>query len=73
MNSQRFHPWLFFGLPPTARRRACGRRIGLVARLGGFLNRRGDGEPGVKCLWRGWQELQAMVRGYRLGLQLSSP
>ena len=47
--------------------------VGLVARLGGFLNRRGDGEPGVKCLWRGWQQLQAMVKGYRLGLQGSSP
>ena len=47
--------------------------VRLVARLGGFLNRRGDAEPGVQCLWRGWHELQAMVKGYRLGLQLSSP
>ena len=47
--------------------------VRLVARLGGFLNRRGDGEPGVKCLWRGWTELQTMVKGYRLGLQLSAP
>jgi len=47
--------------------------VRLVARRGGFLNRRGDAEPGVKCLWRGWHELQARVKGYRLGLQLSSP
>jgi hypothetical protein len=47
--------------------------VRLVARLGGFLNRQGDGEPGVQCLWRGWRELQAMVQGYRLALQLSSP
>jgi Transposase DNA-binding/Transposase Tn5 dimerisation domain len=47
--------------------------VRLIARLGGFLNRRGDAEPGVKCLWRGCHELQAMVKGYRLGLQRSSP
>ena len=56
------------GPPPTLRE-----AVRLVARLGGFLNRRGDGEPGVKCLWRGWRELQAMAKGYRLGLQGSSP
>jgi hypothetical protein len=56
------------GAPATLRE-----AVRLVARLGGFLDRRGDGEPGVQCLWRGWQELQAMVKGYRLGLQGSSP
>ena len=62
-----------FRLPPDRPPPTLAEAIRLVARLGGFLNRRGDGEPGVKCLWRGWQELQAMVKGYRLGLQLSSP
>ena len=38
-----------------------------VAKLGGFLGRRSDGEPGWKTLWRGYQRLQDMV----LGLQLS--
>lgn len=28
-----------------------------LARLGGFLGRKGDGDPGVKVLWRGWQRL----------------
>jgi hypothetical protein len=28
-----------------------------LARLGGFLGRKGDGNPGVKVLWRGWQRL----------------
>ena len=37
-----------------------------VARLGGFLGRRCDGEPGWKVLWRGYQRLQAMVEGVRL-------
>jgi hypothetical protein len=34
-----------------------------VARLGGFLGRAGDGEPGWKTLWRGYQRLQDMVEG----------
>jgi hypothetical protein len=29
-----------------------------IAQLGGFLARKGDGEPGVKVLWRGWMRLQ---------------
>lgn len=32
-----------------------------VARLGGFLGRKHDGEPGVRALWRGYQRLQDMV------------
>lgn len=28
-----------------------------LAQLGGFLGRKGDGYPGVKVLWRGWQRL----------------
>ena len=37
-----------------------------IGRLGGFLGRKGDGEPGVKALWRGLRQLQAMVIGFRL-------
>jgi hypothetical protein len=37
-----------------------------VARLGGFLARKGDKEPGVRSLWRGYQRLQDMLAGYRL-------
>lgn len=28
-----------------------------IAQLGGFLNRKGDGHPGVTVMWRGWQRL----------------
>jgi len=28
-----------------------------IARLGGFLGRKGDGEPGPTVMWRGWQRL----------------
>jgi hypothetical protein len=34
-----------------------------VARLGGFLARRGDGHPGWITIWRGWQRLMTMVEG----------
>jgi Transposase DNA-binding/Transposase Tn5 dimerisation domain len=37
-----------------------------VAKLGGFLGRKGDGEPGVRSLWRGYQRLQDMAVGFRL-------
>jgi hypothetical protein len=33
-----------------------------VARLGGHQNRKSDGHPGWLTLWRGWQELSAMMR-----------
>ncbi len=38
--------------PPTLRE-----AIGMVASLGGFLGRKGDGEPGATVLWRGIQRL----------------
>jgi hypothetical protein len=37
-----------------------------IAQLGGFLGRRGDGEPGVKTLWRGLRRLSDMDATYRL-------
>ncbi len=37
-----------------------------VAKLGGFLGRKHDGEPGVLTLWRGYQRLQDMLQGYHL-------
>ena len=32
-----------------------------VARLGGFLGRTGDGDPGWQTLWRGWLRLQDLA------------
>jgi len=39
--------------PPSLRQ-----AVRWIAQLGGFLGRKGDGEPGVKVLWRGWTRLQ---------------
>lgn len=37
-----------------------------IGKLGGFLGRKGDGEPGVTVLWRGWQRLTDIVATWRL-------
>ena len=37
-----------------------------VAKLGGFLGRTGDGEPGWQTLWRGYRRLQDIVLGVQL-------
>ena len=29
----------------------------VIARLGGYLNRKSDPPPGMEVLWRGWQRL----------------
>jgi hypothetical protein len=39
-----------------------------VAKLGGFLARKSDGDPGWQTLWRGWQRLDAMTLGASLAL-----
>lgn len=36
-----------------------------VARLGGFLGRKPDGNPGVETLWRGDHRLRDVILGYR--------
>jgi len=41
-----------------------------IGRLGGHMNRKGDGMPGLITLWRGLQKLQALVAGATLGLNL---
>jgi hypothetical protein len=47
--------------PPTLRQ-----AIRWIAQLGGFLARTGDGEPGLKTLWRGIGVLHHLLEGARL-------
>jgi hypothetical protein len=42
--------------PPTVRE-----VVRMIAQLGGFLARKGDGEPGVKTLWSGFRRLMDFV------------
>ncbi len=37
-----------------------------IAQLGGFLGRNGDGDPGLKVLWRGWLRLQDIAQTWSL-------
>ena len=39
--------------------------VRLIARLGGFLCRKGDGEPGAKTLWLGLRDIAVFVEGVR--------
>ena len=41
-----------------------------LAKLGGFLGRKSDGEPGWITIWRGWEKLNTLVRGAELALRL---
>jgi Transposase Tn5 dimerisation domain len=41
-----------------------------IARLGGFLNRKGDGFPGPITLWRGLQRLHDLCSGSAIANQL---
>jgi len=53
--------------PPTVRE-----AIRMVARLGGFLGRTGDGDPGVKTIWRGFRRLTELIWAWRIFSQVSS-
>ena len=44
--------------------------VRLVAMLGGFLARKGDGEPGVKTIWQGLQRVMDFATGLRFAREL---
>jgi hypothetical protein len=41
-----------------------------VGKLGGFLGRKGDGDPGWITIWRGWEKLNNFVHGASLASKL---
>lgn len=41
-----------------------------MAKLGGFIGRKSDGEPGWITIWRGWEKLYTMIRGSELAAEL---
>ena len=47
--------------PPTLQH-----AVRAIAKLGGFLGRRSDGQPGVTVLWRGWQHLADLTQMWLL-------
>jgi len=40
-----------------------------IARLGGFLARKHDGQPGTMALWRGWKRLTDLTQGWLLATE----
>lgn len=42
-----------------------------IASFGGYFNRKGDGPPGWKTLWRGWVYVQTVLQGVHLAASLS--
>lgn len=38
----------------------------LVAKIGGYLDRKGDPPPGHQILWHGYHEFQYMCMGFAL-------
>ena len=53
-----------FGRPEDGWTNRCLLRC--IARMGGFIGRKGDGEPGWISIWTGWQRLLPMIEGYCL-------
>ena len=43
--------------------------VRMIAKLGGFLGRKSDGEPGVKTIWRGLQRLHDIAATWKLATQ----
>jgi hypothetical protein len=43
-----------------------GQAMRWIARLGGFLDRKSDGAPGVTVIWRGWQRLSDISAAWLL-------
>ena len=37
-----------------------------IAKLGGFIGRKSDGEPGWITIWRGWEKLHLLIQGSEL-------
>jgi hypothetical protein len=51
----------------------CAQVWRLVARLGGHQGRKGDGAPGWRTVWSGWQYVQTVLRGVELAAELVPP
>jgi hypothetical protein len=60
-------------LPPPEKPPSFREAVRMIASLGGFLGRKGDGEPGVKTIWLGLRRLHDISETWQLFHQMSSP
>src|SRR5271167_2933272 len=58
---QVLHLRVIKALPPAAQPLTLREIVRMLGKLGGHLGRKGDGEPGVLILWRGWMRLYESV------------
>lgn len=52
------------GGPPPTLAPTTGEAVLMITRLGGFLARKGDGEPGAEVLWRGLSKLRILTQAW---------
>lgn len=55
--------WLVAEKTPPKKTPTVREVVRQIAMLGGFLGRKGDGEPGVKTLWQGFARVSSFARG----------
>jgi hypothetical protein len=57
--------WIVARKRPPDKTPTLRKALHMIAALGGFLGRKGDGEPGVKSLWIGLQRVASCIEGMR--------
>jgi len=63
---------VILSVPPPDTPPSLREAVRMIASLGGFLGRKGDGEPGTTTLWRGLQRLDNMVISWDLAQRFHS-
>jgi len=58
--------WYVTKTPPTNAPPTLRQAIRMIASLGGFLGRKGDGEPGPTTIWRGYEHVMVITSAYRV-------
>jgi hypothetical protein len=53
------------GKKPQPTRPSLNEVLRLIAQRGGFLVRKGDGEPGVKAIWKGLTKIRLVAEALR--------
>jgi hypothetical protein len=64
--------WVNRALTPLKAPPTVNEAVLWIAKLGGFLARKGDGMPGPICLWRGLRRLRDLTAGFMLAKTLAS-
>jgi hypothetical protein len=62
-----------FHSPPPPQPPPLRDMVRALAQLGGFLARRGDGEPGIKAIWQGDQRLHDFIYAVETPLAVKAP